>query len=148
MSLRFSHFLLDDMVVSTGSKSLANKLVTNLRLRLGGSLYHEGKYKSEIRALSTKTQSQKCHRMLENFASSDNSAPPLHCSAWNISISFNISLRGYLPFDPSAYYQYGSTIDLQSVHCHSAPSNNNNDPQYTMKITDKRIDRFPKSRQE
>ena len=30
----------------------------------------------------------------------------------------------------------------------SAPSNNNNDPQYTMKITDKRIDRFPKSRQE
>ena len=48
MSLRFSHFLLDDMVVSTGSKSLANKLVTNLRLRLGGSLYHEGKSKSEI----------------------------------------------------------------------------------------------------
>ena len=148
MSLRFSHFLLDDMVVSTGSKSLANKLVTNLRLRLGGSLYHEGKSKSEIRALSTKTQSQKCHRMLENFASSDNSAPPLHCSAWNISISFNISLRGYPPFDPALTINMVPLSTYNQCTVSSAPSNNNTDPQCTMKITDKRIDRFPKSRQE
>ena len=147
MSLRFSHFLLDDMVVSTGSKSLANKLVTNLRLRLGGSLYHEGKSKSEIRALSTKTQSQKCHRMLENFCPKRMTTLNHHCIVQH-EISFNISLRGYPPFDPALTINMVPLSTYNQCTVSSARSNNNNDPQYTMKITDKRIDRFPKSRQE